>query len=205
MSTEKKQLGDAVRINRGELKDKIGVLEAKEQRSWVVRLENGEAVSVPFPFVEKIETTAEAILQETEQTEVESPAATESVETAQPEAEHPTAEAEPPATAAAEPVEPAQTEAEQTEVAPSTAELESAAPQTASIMSLTVKQLQEKAKEAGIGIARTKSDFLRIIGKMHPEEDLTTLKGPALFDRVTELHISRLRSKEDLQNLLSVR
>jgi len=32
---------------------------------------------------------------------------------------------------------------------------------------------------------------------------LTLLKGPVLFNRVTELHISRLRSKEDLQNLLS--
>jgi hypothetical protein len=48
MSTQKKQLGDVVKINRGEYKDRVGILEAKEQRTWLVRLESGEAVS-PCP------------------------------------------------------------------------------------------------------------------------------------------------------------
>ena len=68
---------------------------------------------------------------------------------------------------------------------------------------LTVKQLQALVKQRGIGIARTKSDFLRIIKEKNPEEDLEPLKGKVLFDRVSELHISRLRTKEDLVRMLS--
>lgn len=67
---------------------------------------------------------------------------------------------------------------------------------------MTVKQLQALAKQSGISIARTKADFLRIIQAKHPGEDLQRLKGKTLFDRVSELHISRLRSKEDLLRLL---
>jgi len=39
-----------------------------------------------------------------------------------------------------------------------------------------------------VSVARTKTDFCRIIKEKHPDEDLTTLKGKALFDRVKELH-----------------
>ncbi|MDP8238174.1 MAG: hypothetical protein P9X24_03705, partial [Candidatus Hatepunaea meridiana] len=71
------------------------------------------------------------------------------------------------------------------------------------ITKMTVKQLQAQAKQRGIGIARTKSDFLRIIKEKNPDEDLDQLKGKTLFDRVTELHISRLRTKADLVRMLT--
>jgi len=58
------------------------------------------------------------------------------------------------------------------------------------------------AKLHGIGITRTKPDFLRIIKEKNPDEDLDQLKGKTLFHRVSELHISRLRTKEDLVRLL---
>ena len=58
------------------------------------------------------------------------------------------------------------------------------------------------AKQRSIGIAHTKDDFLRIIKEKNPEEDLERLKGKVLFDRVSELHISRLRTKEDLVRML---
>ena len=66
------------------------------------------------------------------------------------------------------------------------------------ITKLTTLQLRELAKQKGVAIARTKADFLIIIKEKHPDEDLERLKGKVLFDRVSELHISRLRSKEDL-------
>jgi len=47
-------------------------------------------------------------------------------------------------------------------------------------------------------VARTKEDFLCIIKEKYPEEDLNLLKGKTLNDRVSELHISRLRSKQEL-------
>jgi hypothetical protein len=48
-----------------------------------------------------------------------------------------------------------------------------------------------------------KADFLRIIQERNPDEDLALPKCKVLFDRVKELHISRLRSKEEMVNLLS--
>jgi len=60
------------------------------------------------------------------------------------------------------------------------------------------------AKQHGGSVTRTKTDFYRIIKEKHPEEDLALLKGKALFDRVKELHISRLRSKEEMVTLLNV-
>jgi len=196
MSTQKKQLGDVVRINRGEYKDKTGVLEAKEQRTWLVRLESGEAVSAPFPFVEVIASPLpKAVSSETQEND---PQGTETAVEAQAEeqVESTPPETDSPVEATSEPIptEPVPT----SESAPQ----ESTASES-DIKKLSVNQLQELAKQRGIGIARTKADFLRIIQQMHPEEDLSTLKGPVLFTRVTELHISRLRSKEDLQNLLS--
>jgi hypothetical protein len=200
MSTQKKQLGDTVRINRGEYKDRVGILEAKEQRAWRVRLENGEAVSVPFPFIEVIASPIpKAAPQNDVDTITVAAEATTVTEMPVPETETSTEATEPevPNTDVAESTEDTTADA----VEPP-AEI-TGSPVKAEIQSLTVKQLQELAKQKGIGIARTKADFLRIIQKMNPEEDLTALKGPALFNRVTELHISRLRSKEDLQNLLS--
>ncbi|MBT7790553.1 MAG: hypothetical protein HN757_16920 [Calditrichaeota bacterium] len=66
-----------------------------------------------------------------------------------------------------------------------------------------MKQLQALAKQRGIGIAPTKSDFLRIIKEKSPDDDLDQLVGRTLFNRVRELHISRLRTKADLMRMLS--
>ncbi len=71
------------------------------------------------------------------------------------------------------------------------------------IAKMTVKELQNLAKQRGIGIARTKSDFLRIIKEKNPDEDLDQLVGKTLFNRVSELHVSRLRTKQDLIRLLT--
>ena len=71
------------------------------------------------------------------------------------------------------------------------------------ITKLELLQLRDLAKEKGVSVARTKEDFLRIIKEKNPKEDLERLKGKALFDKVSELHISRLRSKEDLLRLLA--
>ena len=73
----------------------------------------------------------------------------------------------------------------------------------AEINKMNMLQLRELAKQKGVAIARTKADFLRIIKVKNPDEDLERLKGKVLFDRVSELHISRLRSKEELRKLLS--
>ena len=71
------------------------------------------------------------------------------------------------------------------------------------IAKMTTVQLRDLAKQKGVSVARTKADFLNLIKEKNPDEDLERLKGKALFDRVSELHISRLRSKEELQTLLS--
>ena len=71
------------------------------------------------------------------------------------------------------------------------------------ITKMTMLQLRDLAKQKGVSVARTKADFLLIIKGKNPDEDLERLKGKVLFDRVSELHISRLRSKDDLQKLLS--
>ena len=66
------------------------------------------------------------------------------------------------------------------------------------ITKMTMLQLRDLAKQKGVSVARTKADFLLIIKGKNPDEDLERLKGKVLFDRVSELHISRLRSKDDL-------
>ena len=71
------------------------------------------------------------------------------------------------------------------------------------ITKLNTIQLRALAKRKGVSVARTKANFLRIIKEKNPDEDLESLKGKVLFDRVSELHISRLRSKKDLQNILA--
>lgn len=69
---------------------------------------------------------------------------------------------------------------------------------------LTLLQLRELAKQQHISVARDKADFLRLIRELEPDTDPATLKGTVLFDKVSELHISRLRSKQELQNLLGI-
>jgi len=108
------------------------------------------------------------------------------------------------------------TEAQSTEVTPaeesnietsvetpeSNSDRESETPEQ-DITKMKVKELQTLAKQRGIGIARTKPDFMRIIQEMNPDEDLDQLVGKVLFNRVSDLHISRLRTKQDLIRLLT--
>ena len=185
MNTPKKKLGDRVVIIAGQHKDKVGVIVDQERRGWVIELEacpgeGGERthVTASFPMVALVEASAQ-----TEQAGGE-----QALDTA--EIESPTAEVE----ALQEADTAAQSESEP---APKTPE------GVQDIAKMTVKQLQALAKQRGIGIARTKDDFLRIIKEKNPEEDLERLKGKVLFDRVSELHVSRLRTKEDLVRMLS--
>ncbi|MDP8240023.1 MAG: KOW motif-containing protein [Candidatus Hatepunaea meridiana] len=179
MSTPKKKIGDRVMITAGQNKDKVGTIVDKERRGWTIELEDGSRVTASFPMVALVEAS-----EQTEQTGGEQQQ--EAVE-----AESPIAEAEAPQEA--DPT--AQGEAEPTPETPDGRQ---------DIAKMTVKQLQAQAKQRGIGIARTKSDFLRIIKEKNPDEDLDQLTGKTLFNRVTELHISRLRTKNDLVQLLTV-
>jgi len=175
MSTPKKKVGDRVIITAGQHKDKVGVIVDKERRGWTIELEDGSRVTASFPMVALVEASSQAC---GEQAQVAT------------EAESPVAEAEAPQEA--DPT--AQGEAELTTETPEGGK---------DIAKMTVKQLQALAKQRGIGIARTKDDFLRIIKEKNPDEDLERLKGKVLFNRVGELHISRLRTKEDLVRMLS--
>ena len=142
-------------------------------RGWTVDLEDGQQVAIPFPMVVLVEATAG---QEVESTPV------------QEESQQPSEAAD---AREAEPIDATSTPPEQ-----------SSEGNDGDIAKLTVKQLQALTKKRGIGIARTKEDFLRIIKEKNPEEDLERLKGKVLFDRVSGLHIFRLRTKDDLVRIL---
>ena len=181
MSKVKKQIGDQVMITAGHHKDKTGKLTAKNRGGWTVELEDGQQVSASFPMVALLPSAEEQEAQET--TEMQQ---TESnVDASSNEENESSTESNPSSDSQEQPSE-SPGEGESTD-----------------ITKMTVKQLQAQAKQRKIGIARTKSDFLRIIKDKNPDEDLDQLKGKTLFDRVTELHISRLRTKEDLINMLS--
>ena len=210
MSTSQKQIGDRVRITAGQHKGENGQLVGKERRGWQVELEDGERVAVSFPHVQTV----------TEEDTQNLPP----IEPVNAEVEHSEINADGeitvsfnlddinrPKTPSETPVSTETTvdagDAEETdssdEDTASSAASESAQVDTDGITKLTVKQLQSLAKQRGVAIARTKSDFFRIIKEKNPDEDMERLKGKILFDRVTELHISRLRTKHDLLNLLS--
>jgi len=185
MSTPKKKVGDRVMITAGQNKNKVGVIVDKERRGWTVELEacpreGGERsrVTASFPMVALVEasTQTEQAAGEQAQTTTDAESRVAEVKTSQ--------EADPTAQGEAE---------SKPETLPEGGQ---------DITKMTVKQLQALAKQRGISIARTKDDFLRIIKEKNPEEDLERLKGKTLFDRVGELHISRLRSKADLLRLL---
>jgi len=180
MSTVKKQVGDQVMITAGQFKNQTGKLITKNRGGWTVELEDGQQVSTSFAMVALIPPTE---AQEAQETNKEQQA--ESSE------DSPTEENAP----AGEPDSSSQTKEQ-----PSEAQGEG---ESTDVTKMTVKQLQALAKQRGIGIARTKPDFLRIIKEKCPEDDLDQLVGKTLFNRVTELHISRLRTKDDLVKLLS--
>ena len=170
------EIGDLVKINTGVPKDKTGTLVEKRSRGWVVELtDNNERIDVSFPMVTLLKKA-----------QIEAQAAEEpQTETAQPIESSPTGNTI------------SETDETEEKITGSASELNSG------IKDMTIKQLQQLAKERGISIARTKEDFIRIIKEKNPEEDLSILKGKLLFDRVNQLHISRLRSKADLLKLLS--
>ena len=174
MSTTQKQLGDRVLITAGPHKDKIGILVTKERRGWTVELDDGERVAVSFPMVAVVRSAAE-MESETDTSHSDSEGEVESSE------------------------EPGRAPVN---ITPADNTQPSAESDDLDIAKMSVKQLQALAKQKGIGIARTKDDFLRIIKEKNSDEDLDQLKGKTLFHRVGELHISRLRSKQDLVSLI---
>ena len=177
MSKVKKQIGDQVMVTAGQYKDQTGKIADKERHGWIIELEDGQRVSVSVPMVALVQNSESQPETETQSSDQETAAeATDSTQTEKAE----------------------NSNTDNTEVEDPNAE---AGEQV--ITKMTVKQLQALAKQRGIGIARTKSDFLRIIKEKNPDEDLDQLKGKVLFDRVSELHISRLRTKADLVRMLS--
>ncbi|MDP8238366.1 MAG: KOW motif-containing protein [Candidatus Hatepunaea meridiana] len=177
MSKVKKKIGDSVLITAGQFKNEVGVIVDKERHSWTIELEDGSRITASFSMVALVEPSTQA--EPTDEVEVVTETESPVVET---EASQ---EAEPTDQGKAMPT-PETTDDEQ------------------DITKMTVKQLQALARQRGIGIARTKSDFLRIIKAKNPEEDLDQLVGKILFNRVSELHISRLRTKVDLVRMLTV-
>jgi len=161
-------------------KDKTGKLTDKNRGGWTVELEDGQQVSASFPMVALLPSAEDQEVQET--TELQQTETT--VDALSNDEDESSTESDPSSESQEQPSE-AQSDDESTD-----------------ITKMTVKQLQALAKQRKIGIARTKSDFLRIIKEKNPDEDLDQLKGKTLFDRVTELHISRLRTKADLVQIL---
>ena len=191
MSKVKKQIGDQVMVTAGEFKSQTGKIVDKERHGWTIELEDGQRVSVSFPMVALVQNSEPEIEDEAQPSEQETAAeATDSDQALEPAEQ-----------------EDSETQTEQTEDSAATSNTEEQDPNAEAgaqdITKMTVKQLQALAKQRGIGIARTKSDFLRIIKEKNPDEDLDQLTGKTLFNRVSELHISRLRTKEDLVRMLS--
>ncbi len=199
MSTVKKQVGDQVMITAGQFKNQTGKLTVKNRGGWTVELDDGQQVSASFAMVALVPQAEQQIEQTTEETQTaqqENLTGSNESDQAEDTASH--------------------SESELRVEESTTSELESGADLTAEpseqnstqqtgdqdITKMTVKQLQALAKQRGIGIARTKPDFLRIIKEKNPDENLDQLVGKALFDRVSELHVSRLRTKDDLVNML---
>ena len=178
-------------VTAGQFKSQTGKIVDKERRGWIIELEDGQRVSVSFPGVALVQNSEPQIEVETQPSEQQ--AVAESTDSPQTEELVDQAESE--------------IQTEQTGDSEGTSNTEAQDPNAESgeqdITKMTVKQLQALAKQRKIGIARTKSDFLRIIKEKNPDEDLDQLTGKTLFNRVSELHVSRLRTKEDLVRMLS--
>ena len=211
-ATSQKQAGDLVRITGGRKKTKEGILHEKTSRGWNVKLKNGEIVLTSFPFVVVLAKKGEfeegdpwkSILAKdfAEDQDVPTPEAepliAEENTTAQNTPESPCT----PSEETGDAIAPGEIAAQEPTETAETGRIEENTEIPENIAKLTTLQLRNLAKQKGVSIARTKADFLRIIKEKNPDEDLERLKGKVLFDRVSELHISRLRSKEDLQKLL---
>ncbi len=201
-----KQIGDLVTITAGAYKEKEGVLQVKVSKGWNIKLHNGEVVLTAFPFIKLLAKAGES--EESPQSEelLESEALPEAepeirvTEIVEDTNENPSPAPDEPGE---ETVDASDDDAQAPSSAPSAPGADEEIEIPENIKKMTTVQLRELAKEKGVSVARTKDDFLRIIKDKNPGEDLERLKGKILFDRVSELHISRLRSKEDLQDLLA--
>ena len=188
-----KQIGDLVSINQGQHKGQDGILRDRSQRGWLVELQSKEIVNLMFPFV-RLKAKKGTFETEKPWNTILNPDVTEEEGQELDEEREDRIDGALIDEVSDEPTVPWE------EVK---AEREKQIDIPDEIKKMTVAQLRDLAKEKGVSIARTKDDFLRIIKEKNPEEDLERLKGKVLFERVSELHISRLRSKEDLQNLLA--
>ena len=202
-----KQIGDLVRITGGAHTEKEGILQEKVNKGWNIKLQSGEIVLAAFPFIKLLAKAGESEESPHSEAHLESEALPEA-ETVNSEAEE-IAE-QPNENPSPESEEPGEETVDTSEVGaqpPSNASADQGADEgieiPENIKKMTTIQLRDLAKEKGVSVARTKDDFLRIIKEKNPEENLERLKGKVLFDRVSELHISRLRSKEDLQKMLA--
>ncbi|MHB9037886.1 MAG: minor capsid protein [Armatimonadota bacterium] len=75
--------------------------------------------------------------------------------------------------------------------------------QIADLNTLTVKQLQTLAKQNGIAVARTKSDFIKLLDAAEPGIGHADLSGAALQAKIKQYSIAALRSKDELATLLA--
>ncbi|MCE5322394.1 minor capsid protein [bacterium] len=71
------------------------------------------------------------------------------------------------------------------------------------LSTLTVKQLQTLAKQNGIAVARTKSDFIKLLDGVEPGVNHGDLSGAALQAKIKQYNIAALRSKDELATLLA--
>jgi len=75
--------------------------------------------------------------------------------------------------------------------------------EVADLGTLNVKQLRTLAKQNGISVARTKSDFIKLPDQVEPGVHHGDLSGTALQAKVKQHNIAALRSKDDLVALLA--
>jgi len=73
----------------------------------------------------------------------------------------------------------------------------------ADLNTLTVKQLQTLSKQNGVSIARTKSDFIKLLDQVEPGIDHSDLTGAVLKAKLTDYEIGWLRTKDELAKLLA--
>ena len=206
-SSNQKEIGDHVKITAGACKGQEGVLQEKVSKGWNIKLQDGNVVLAAFPFIKLLakageleESPQSEELQDSEALPETEPGNSEAEEIAEDTNAIPSPASE---NTGEETVAISEENTEPSSSAPSDQETDEVTEIPENIKKMTTVQLRDLAKEKGVSVARTKADFLRIIKEKNPEEDFELLKGKVLFDRVSELHISRLRSKEDLQKLLT--
>ncbi len=193
-TTSQKQTGDLVTITAGINAGQAGILQEKVSKGWNIKLRNGEVVLTSFPFVKLIAKKGEFEDSEPWKCILAGEVAEDQDASNPPKS---------PATASEETGDREELVESAVDAAQVPAGTTGNGGIEDSIANMTILQLRDLAKRKGVSVARTKADFLRLIKKKNPDEDLERLKGKALFDKVSELHISRIRSKEDLRKLLS--